>query len=88
MAQAASQRYEGLSPEEWRLLSHMREIPLGPIRAELIELVGDLVAFVHDPRCPEAQGDGVPCLSLAVACEQCRQVADVLASLHQRLRRA
>ena len=80
--------HEGPNREEAKVLSQLREIPPGPIRDDLFELLADLVGFVRDPRCPEAQADGVPCLSGTVDCGQCMQVAGVLASLHSRLRRA
>jgi hypothetical protein len=84
----ASLRYDdALSPEERRLIVQLREVPLGPVRQQLVELLGDLVGFVRDPCCPEAQADGVPCLSLAIACDQCQMVAGTLAALHRRLRR-
>jgi hypothetical protein len=51
-------------------------------------MVRDLIDFVRDPRCPEAQGDGVPCASVEIACQDCRHVIAVLAGLHQRLRSA
>ena len=74
-----------LSAEEWALVCGLRDIPDGVARGELVDLLLDLVAFARDPRCPAAQGDGVPCLSVSAACEQCRRVADVLALLHRRL---
>ncbi len=77
-----------VTPEERRLLSRVREIPAGPVRDELVDLMEELVEFVRDPRCPEAQADGTPCQSTALACEQCQMTASVLASLHRRLRRA
>jgi len=81
-------RNEPLSVEEWDLVTRLREIPDSPVRHELIELMQDLVDFVCDPRCPDAQADGVPCLSLALSCEQCQQTIAVIAGLHRRLRRA
>jgi hypothetical protein len=74
-----------LSAEEWALVCGLRDIPDGLARGELLDLLLDLVDFARDPRCPAAQGDGVPCLSVSAACEQCRRVADVLALLHRRL---
>ncbi len=88
MVRALPVRQEGLSREEWDLVGRLREIPDGPVRSEVIELMNDIVDFVHDPTCREAQADGVPCLSVAIACEQCQQVVGVLAGLHRRLRKA
>ena len=78
----------GLSHEEQRLIARLRDVPESAVRQELMTLLEDLVDFVGDPRCPEAQADGVPCVSLALACEQCQMVTAVLAGLHRRLRRA
>jgi hypothetical protein len=74
-----------LSSEEWRMIEGLREIPCGGARDELLGLVLDLFDFVRDPRCAESQADGVPCASVETACEDCRHVADVLATLHRRL---
>jgi hypothetical protein len=87
MTQAAIRDDEALSTEERSLIVQLREVPPGAVRQQLVELLEELVGFVRDPRCPEAQGDGMPCLSLALACEQCQMVAGMLASLHRRLRR-
>jgi hypothetical protein len=76
---------EMLSADEWALVCGLRDIPDGIARGELLDLLLDLVAFARDPRCPAAQGDGVPCLTVSAACEQCRRVGDVLALLHRRL---
>ena len=76
---------EMLSADEWALVCGLRDVPDGVARGELLDLLLDLVAFARDPRCPAAQGDGVPCLTVSAACEQCRRVGDVLALLHRRL---
>jgi hypothetical protein len=77
-----------LSGDEWALIRGLRDIPPGDARNELIGLVQDLLVFARDPRCPSSQADGVPCVSVETPCEDCRQVACVLASLHQRLHAA
>jgi hypothetical protein len=76
---------ETLSGEEWTLVCGLRDIPDGEARSELVGLLQDLVEFARDPRCPESQADGVPCLSVDLACEECQRVARVLAALHRRL---
>lgn len=78
-------RQETLSAEEWALICGLRDIPAGLARGELMRFVQDLIAFVGDPRCAEAQGDGVPCRSIHEACEQCQHVGEVIARLHGRL---
>ena len=77
-----------LSGEEWDVIRGLRDVPAGGPRDELIGLVRDLVEFTCHPRCAPAQGDGVPCTSVDVACEDCRRVARVLSLLHQRLHAA
>jgi len=74
-----------LSGEEWRLIEALREIPAGEARDELLDLVEDLFDRVREPRCAESQGDGVPCATVDMACEDCRHTASVLAALHRRL---
>jgi hypothetical protein len=74
-----------LSGEEWRLIEALREIPAGEARDELLDLAQDLFDRVREPRCAESQGDGVPCATVDMACEDCRHVASVLALLHRRL---
>lgn len=77
---------ELLSVDESALVRGLRDIPAGPARDELVGLLKELVEFVRDPRCVEAQGDGVPCTTTAFDCEQCQRVADALSRLHDRLR--
>ena len=68
-----------LSPAEWRLIAAVREIPLGsPLRMKVSELLDELVRFVEDPKCPEMQGDGVPCEEVHGECAQCGHVGDML----------
>ena len=70
--------------EEWVLLNRLREIPDGDVRTELMALLLDLAAYVRDPHCAHAQGDGVPCAA-SMSCEQCRPIERVLASVRQRV---
>ena len=77
-----------LTPEEWDIVSALRQIPPGPARDGLAGLIAELTAYVADPACAESQADGTPCLSVHLSCEQCQQVAAVLDSLRRRVRRA
>jgi hypothetical protein len=70
-----------LTGEEWRLLCELREVPPGPLRTKLFGLLFDLVAYVREPQCPEAQADGVPCASTSVACDQCRPLEPMIDAL-------
>jgi hypothetical protein len=80
--------YELLTDDELRLVEALRDIAPGAARDELLLLIDDLVAFVADPRCARAQGDGVPCLSAGIACEECRRVSKTLSVLHGSVLRA
>ena len=77
-----------LTEVEWNLVRRLREVPEGAARDQLLLLIDDLVAFVADPRCARAQGDGVPCASLDTACEQCQSVAQTLARVLGRVHQA
>jgi hypothetical protein len=77
--------HESLTDAELSLVRGLRDIPHGVARDALIELIEDLVNVARDPRCPQAQGDGVPCASIGSACEQCQCVAESFAALRRRL---
>lgn len=79
---------ETLSGDEWTLVSRLRDIPDGSARDELVALLKDLFAFVADPHCTQAQADGVPCRSVAIDCETCREVVRALTTLHECVRMA
>lgn len=70
-----------LNPDEWTLVSGLRDIPPSPLRDLVNELMLALVDYVREPRCPELQADGVPCESAAADCEECRKVKVLLATL-------
>lgn len=72
--------------DELTLLERLREIPSGAAREALFALLDDLMAFTRDPRCAGFQGDGAPCGSVEIACEDCRQVVATLRSMQRRLR--
>lgn len=71
--------------DERALLNGLREIPDGGVRDELVALMLELLNYARDPHCPQAQGDGVPCATVSLACEQCQQVQYGLAVLRSRL---
>jgi len=84
MAYAVTRSTE-LTAEEWRLVSRLRDVPEGPLRERLGELLDELLTLVRDPRCAELQADGAPCPSVTTACEPCQQVASLLTSLRRQL---
>lgn len=75
-----------LGADEWRLIQALRELPESTLRTRLWELLFELLDLARDPRCPEFQADGVPCASAHGSCEQCEQVAALLARLRGGLR--
>lgn len=77
-----------LTPWEWSLVSSLRDIPEGELKASLDELIWGLVAFVREPGCSQVQADGVPCPTAASDCETCARVRGVLASMSATLRSA
>jgi hypothetical protein len=58
--------------DEWCLIDELRDIPDDAARADLTAQILDLIRFSHDPRCPHAQADGVPCASFSATSDQCR----------------
>jgi hypothetical protein len=75
----------GLSAEEWGLVSSLREVPDSPLRGRLLAFVGELVAFAREPKCWRMQGDGVPCATANVACDQCQKLMSLVEGLRARL---
>jgi hypothetical protein len=63
-----------LTPEELRLIHALREIPDSPIRDRVVTVVHELVQLATEPRCLEAQADGVPCGNEKTLCEACSRV--------------
>ena len=70
-----------LDPEEWALVSGLRDIPPSPLRKLTHEFMLALLEYVREPRCPEMQADGVPCDSAESDCEQCVKVKALLSTL-------
>jgi hypothetical protein len=76
-----------LSRREWGLICALREVP-DSLREPLRQFLGELLDALCDPRCPEAQADGVPCPSAKTSCEECRRVLSLLETLRDRVRAA
>ena len=62
---------EPIALDEWTLLDELRNIPDDDARADMTARILDLIRYAHDPLCPHAQADGVPCTSVNVSCDQC-----------------
>ena len=67
-----------LSSDEWAFISALRGLPESPLKARVGTLLGQIVAFMEEPRCAEMQGDGVPCTTVTAQCEQCIHVAELI----------
>ena len=74
-----------LSPEEWKIVMALREIPDSPLRAKVSGLLAELVRFIQQPRCLGMQSDGFPCGTPHTSCEECQQLLQVLDDLAARV---
>lgn len=74
-----------LSPEEWKIVMALREIPDSPLRAKVSGLLGELVRFIQQPRCLGMQSDGFPCGTPHSSCEECQHMLQVLDDLAARV---
>ena len=74
-----------LSPEEYRLVTTLRDMPESALRDRVQRLVKDLLAFARNPRCHEFQPDGVPCAEPSADCDQCQVVLGMMEQLERRL---
>jgi hypothetical protein len=73
-----------LTPAEWRLVAGLREVPSSELKERVLRLFAAVVEFASEPRCAEAQADGVPCETPHTSCEQCLHVDGMLEALRQR----
>ena len=74
-----------LSPEEWKIVMALREIPDSPLRTKVSGLLAELLRFIQQPRCLGMQGDGFPCGTPNTSCEECQQMLKVLDDLAARV---
>jgi hypothetical protein len=75
-----------LSPEEWRMIATLRDVPEGDLKRTLQEVLRLAIELVREPSCSEVQADGVPCGTAAADCETCIRVTGALESARERLR--
>ena len=76
-----------LTPEEWKFVLALRDIPESPLRAKVSTLFTELVRFIEQPRCMGMQSDGFPCGTPHTSCEECQQMFQVLDDLTARVPR-
>ena len=73
-----------LSAEEWRFVSDLRALPASPLRERTLDLFNAVLEFAREPRCPDAQADGVPCETPSRSCDQCLHLEEMLETLRRR----
>lgn len=70
-----------LSQDERRLIATLRALPEGALRERVWGMLEHLAQLLHEPRCAQAQADGVPCPHPGGECDQCRRVFEELDAL-------
>jgi hypothetical protein len=63
-----------LSPEEWRIILALREIPASPLRERVSRLMDELMFYLKNPHCDGMQADGFPCGDPRNNCEECQKM--------------
>ena len=74
-----------LSPEEWKIVMALREIPDSPVRRKVSGLLVELTRFIQQPRCLGLQSDGFPCTTPTTSCEECQHMLKVLDEMAERV---
>lgn len=82
---ATERIHASLTPEEWKLISTLRELPPSPLQERVSFVIHELVEFARDPGCEEMQADGAPCAAITAGCEYCARVTEILNSFDTRL---
>jgi hypothetical protein len=67
-----------VSPDEYRMLIILRDMPESPLRDRIHRLLGELLELARNPRCSQFQADGVPCGDSGTDCDQCQVVRGML----------
>jgi len=63
-----------LTPPERDLIRGLRAIPDSELKRRILDAVDDLIRIGQEPRCTDAQADGVPCGCSRSDCETCNSV--------------
>jgi hypothetical protein len=70
-----------LTSRERDLIEGIRAIPESALKRRIVLLVDDIVRLGQEPKCVEAQADGVPCACVNSSCEACIGVFERLAEI-------
>ncbi len=70
-----------LTTAEHTLIRGLREIPESELKSRILTAMDDLVRLGQEPRCSDAQADGVPCGCAQSQCETCNSAFERLAAL-------
>lgn len=70
-----------LTSPERDLIYGLRAIPDSVLKRRILSLVDDIVRLGQEPRCVEAQADGVPCACADSNCETCIGVFERLSEI-------
>lgn len=82
----SDERYQvALDAREFRVVTTLRDMPEGPLKARVQDLMDHLVTFARNPKCCEYQPDGVPCASAHNDCDTCQVVLQMLETLTARI---
>ncbi|MBI4911281.1 MAG: hypothetical protein HY823_00950 [Acidobacteria bacterium] len=74
-----------LTPEEWRIILAVREIPHSPLRSKVAKVMDDLIFYIRNPRCEGMQADGFPCGDPRNNCEECHRIWELLDRLGEQV---
>ena len=70
-----------LTNRERDLIHSLRAIPDSALKRRILGAVDDLVRLGEEPRCAEAQADGVPCGCSRSDCATCNRVTERLTAI-------
>ena len=70
-----------LTHHERELIEGLRLIPESALKRKIVGLMDDIVRLGQEPRCVEAQADGVPCACASTNCDTCIEVFERLADI-------
>lgn len=74
-----------LTPEEWRVILALREIPHSPLRDKVARVMNELVFYIQNPRCDGMQADGFPCGDPRNNCEECHKMWNLLEQISRQV---